>query len=312
MSEITNEAYDRYLTHIKPDVNAMTYKSYATCINVFRKWMHTNSIDCPTTSDIMRYKQYIEDCGLAATTRGVYMRIIKAFFNWASNAGIYPDVAVDIKIDYADPFDHYRDVLDSSEDVQAIAEKIDTSTLTGKRLYAIFLLCIACGLRMIEISRARMQDLRIENGRMYLYVWGKGHDKPDTPILLPNDVIIAIGGYLTELDSYYFFPGAPLFASTSNSSKGKRIAPTTISTQLKTAIKNAGYDSDRITAHSLRHTSATLLFNATHDIRLVQQHLRHKNPASVAIYIHNNEQYLGDTSVAVIDYLNRQMMEEVE
>lgn len=48
--------------------------------------------------------------------------------------------------------------------------------------------------------------------------------------------------------------GQPLFTSTSNNSRGKRISTRTISGIVKTALKNAGYDSARLTAHSLRHS----------------------------------------------------------
>ena len=49
----------------------------------------------------------------------------------------------------------------------------------------------------------------------------------------------------------------------------------------------AGYDSDRITAHSLRHTSVTLLLEAGATLQEAQHHARHADPATTGIYAHN-------------------------
>ena len=81
---------------------------------------------------------------------------------------------------------------------------------------------------------------------------------------------------------------APLFVSTGNRSRGKRIAPTTISTMLKKAMQQAGFDSERITAHSLRHTAGTAVQELTGNIYATQKYMRHSNPATTEIYLHND------------------------
>jgi integrase/recombinase XerC len=55
---------------------------------------------------------------------------------------------------------------------------------------------------------------------------------------------------------------------------------------IKTIFKEAGYDSNKLTAHSLRHTSNTLLFKSGADLYTVQQHARHSDPKTTEIYIH--------------------------
>ncbi len=275
---------DLYLKDIKPKVEPTTYKTCATCMRVFESWLESQHINRPIWIDIQNYKRHLIAIGKNATTIHTYFRQVKAFFKWAEINGIYPDVARNVKNVDGEKFTTHRDSLDL-EAVHDISKKIDTSTTAGKRLYAIFLLCAFCGLRTIEVSRARIQDMKVKDGNRYLYVCGKGHKVPDTPVLLPQIVVAAIDTYLAELAPYYRMPMAPLFCSTSNRSMGKRIAPTTISTQIKSAMIAAGYDSSRITAHSLRNTAATLLFEKTHDIRLVQHFLRHKTPAEVAIYV---------------------------
>ena len=79
-----------------------------------------------------------------------------------------------------------------------------------------------------------------------------------------------------------------LFVSTGNRSRGRRIAVTTISTMLKQAMRDAGYNSERLTAHSLRHTTGTAVQELTGDIYTTQKYMRHSNPTTTEIYLHND------------------------
>ena len=58
---------------------------------------------------------------------------------------------------------------------------------------------------------------------------------------------------------------------------------------LKQAMQQAGYDSERITAHSLRHTAGTNVMELTgNNLYTTQQYMRHSNPATTEIYLHND------------------------
>ena len=82
----------------------------------------------------------------------------------------------------------------------------------------------------------------------------------------------------------------PLFASLSNNSKGGRMSTRSISGTVKTALVKAGYDSDRLTAHSLRATAATAAFEAGLTLFEVQQLMGHCDPATTEIYIKDQNQ----------------------
>lgn len=181
---------------------------------------------------------------------------------------------------------HKKDAL-QRDDVARIAGTIDRSTEAGKRLYAIYLLCIVCGLRTIEIHRADVGDIKTVGGSPFLYVQGKGRDDKDAPVLLIEEVHAALQDYLQTREAKPT-PKSPLFTSTSRRNKGGRIASTTISTMLKEMLVTAGYDSDRLTAHSLRHTSGTGAHKAGIDLFGVQHLMRHSDPATSEIYIHED------------------------
>lgn len=237
-----------------------------------------------------------------------YLRTVCQFFKWTAAAGIYPDIAANIHAPKVRHDTHRKESLTPAEVLQ-IEESItrhaearaqaaqemqkDTAGRTqrteeqGKRLLAIYLLAVNAGLRTIEISRANIKDLETKGGRTWLYIWGKGHTEPDQKKPLAHEVATAIKDYLqTRTDRPT--GASPLFVSTGNRSGGQRLAPTTISTMLKQAMREAGFDSERLTAHSLRHTAGTNAQELTGNLYLTQQYMRHSNPSTTEIYLHND------------------------
>ena len=271
----------------------------------YAKWLNDNGIrlDETTREDVKAYRDYLASSGLAVGTQQQYLRAVKQLYKWAASEGRYPNIADNVHGAKVKNDCHKKDAL-PRDSVQVIAESIDRSDEQGKRLYAMYLLCITCGLRTIEINRANVEDLKTVGGKTYLYIQGKGHDDKDAPVLIIPEVKEAINDYFRSR-SEKVTPKSPLFTSTSNRSKGGRIATTTISTILKTLLVNAGYDSDRLTAHSLRHTSGTGAYMATGNIYLAQKHQRHADPATTEIYIHAEERDSRTTEQQVYNYYFR-------
>ena len=249
-------------------------------------------------------KRYTITCKPATVRQ--YLRAVRAFFSWTSTEGYYPDIARGVHAPKVRHDVHKKDALKAA-DVLAIEKSIESAagarveaaagaakdtagrisraTEQGKRLFAIYVLAVNAGLRTIEISRANVRDLEYKNGAAVLYVWGKGHTEPDARKPLAPGVYEAIRDYL-DSRSDRPTPNSPLFVATGNRSGGRRIAPATISKQLKKAMQAAGYNSDRITAHSLRHTAGSNAMLLTGDLFTVQQYMRHASPVTTEIYIH--------------------------
>lgn len=281
----SNSLFERFIDYT--DRKETTVKGYFTCIRQFVKWLEQNDIKQPEREHIKAYRDYLASSGLATGTQAQYLRAVKHFFKWTASEGLYPNVADNIHGAKIRHDVHKKDAL-QREDVAQIAATIDRSDEQGRRLYAMYLLCVICGLRTIEIHRADVADLKTVGGTTYLYLQGKGHDDKDAPVLLIPEVKAAIDEYL-QIRETKATPKSPLFTSTSNRSKGGRIATTTISTILKELLIKAGYDSDRLTAHSLRHTSGTGAHKAGIDLYGVQHLMRHCDPATSEIYIHDDD-----------------------
>ena len=299
--------FERFIDYT--DRKETTVKGYFTCIRQFVKWLETNGITQPERENVKAYRDHLTSSGLATGTQSQYLRAVKHFFKWTASEGLYPNIADNIHGAKIRHDIHKKDAL-GRDDVPQIAATIDRSNETGKRLYAMYLLTIVCGLRTIEINRADVNDLKTVGGVTYLYLQGKGHDDKDAPVLLIDEVNEAIQDYL-QSRSAKVTPKSPLFTSTSNR-KGhdkngettNRIAPTTISTMLKDMLVKAGYDSTRITAHSLRHTSGTGAHNAGIDLYGVQHLMRHVDPAISEIYIHDDDHKTAEAKgrKAIYDY----------
>lgn len=240
-----------------------------------------------------------------------YLRSVQQFFRWTAANNLYPDIAANVHAPKLDHQHHKKDALTAAQ-VQTIEKSIDTaaqrktaaascadkdrdgrtqrSEEQGKRLRAMYLLAVNAGLRTIEISRANIKDIETKGGASCIYIWGKGHTEADTRKPIAPEVKAAIDEYLqTRTDKPT--GSSPLFVSTGNRSFGKRIAPTTISTMLKRAMQEAGFDSERITAHTLRHTAGNNVRKLTgNNIYETQKYMRHSNPATTEIYMHDGEE----------------------
>lgn len=277
--------FERFIDYT--DRKQTTIKGYFTCIRQFVKWLELNGITQPEREHIKAYRDHLANSDLATGTQAQYLRAVKHFFKWTASEGLYPNVADNIHGAKIRHDIHKKDAL-QREAVAKIADVIYKHDENGKRLYAIYLLCIICGLRTIELHRADVGDIKTIGGTYYIYVQGKGHDDKDQPILLIKEVYNAIQDYL-QSRAAKVTAKSPLFTSTSNRSKGGRIATTTISTMIKDLLVKAGYNSDRLTAHSLRHTSGTGAHKAGIDLYGVQHLMRHCDPATSEIYIHDDE-----------------------
>lgn len=237
-----------------------------------------------------------------------YLRSLRQFFKWAAASGLYPDIAANVHGPRIDSTNHKKEALTAADVLQIensivdraeertqaaqdmqkdTAGRIQRSTEQGKRLFAMYLLAVNAGLRTIELSRANVRDLETKNGNTCLYIWGKGRSEADQKKPLAPEVAAAVRDYLAaRTDSPT--GASPLFVSTGNRSGGQRIAATTISKMLKQAMQQAGFDSDRLTAHSLRHTAGNNVMSMTRNLFDTQQYMRHSDPATTEIYLHQD------------------------
>ncbi len=320
VQEITDRLFLDFVEWI--DRSPKTTETYIINLRQFMAYMLDTGNTRPERTDIIAYRDYLANKDLKPATISAYLRSVKQFFSWTAATGIYPNVAENVRAPKVDHSEHKRDALTVSEvltverSIETRAEdktaaaadavkdragRVQRSEEQGKRLFAMYLLATNAGLRTVEISRANVRDLVTRNGQSVLYVWGKGRSEPDQKKPLAAEVAAAVRDYL-QSRSDHFTGNSPLFVSTGNRSGGQRIAARTISAMLKKAMQDAGFNSERLTAHSLRHACGTATMQLTGDLFQTQKYMRHANPATTEIYLHNEtEQQEAETAQQLYD-----------
>lgn len=264
------------------DAKPRTVQSYIGNIKRFAEYLHHEGIQNPTRQDVLNYRSWLKE-NFKATTVQSYIVAIRLFFQWTEQAGIYPNIAKRVKGATISK-EHKKDYL-TSDQMEQILEKIDRSTTAGKRDYAILALMVTGGLRDIEIYRANIDDLRALGNSTVLYIQGKGKEEKADYIKVTPVVETALRNYIQTKEELK--EGQALFTSLSNNSAGARLSTRSISGIVKRRLINAGFNSDRLTAHSLRHTAVTLSLIGGNSLQDVQQFARHSNISTTQIYAHN-------------------------
>ena len=266
------------------DVSEKSIETYKRALKQFIKYLAYNGIQKPLRQDILNFREQLKQ-EHKPTTVQAYVVAIRLFFRWTEQVGLYPNIADKIKGAKLDR-EHKKDYL-TTKQVKKVLDNIDRDTLQGKRDYAILALTLTGGLRTIEVSRANIEDLRALGDNTVLYIQGKGrHEKTDY-VKVVEQVEDAIRDYLKACGVSDI--KSPLFKSISNRDNGGRLTTRSISRIVKEALRDAGFDSERLTAHSLRHTAGTLNLKNGGTLEETQQLLRHSNINTTMIYLHHLE-----------------------
>lgn len=280
---ITPALFDRFVEYI--DASPKTVQTYSRSLRQFFYWIQREKIQQPLRADVLRYRDEIRAKLKPATVQS-YILAVRQFFRWAAIEGLYPDIADHIKGAKISPA-HKKDPLTVQQAQEILALQLAKDTLKGSRDYAILAVAMTCGLRTIELQRADVQDLRVLGDRTVLFIQGKGQEERADFVLITEPVEKALRRYLRRRGRVA--GSDPLFASLSYHNRDGRLTTRSISRIIKDAFREAGYDSDRLTAHSLRHTAGTLNLLAGATLQETQQLLRHANINTTTIYAHNLE-----------------------
>lgn len=269
------------------DLASSSKDTYSRQLKRFTSWLQdtgrASKMSQLSREDILAYKQSLQDSGLSSLSVSGYLVTVRKLFTWLESEKVYPNIARDIKgMKKARGF--RKDCLTPSQIRESLAS-IDRRTPEGLRDYALLNLLVRTGLRVIEIARAEVGDIRQESSEAVLWIQGKGRDSKDDFVLLLEDTLKPIRAYLSGRGQ---LPDeAPLFASISDRNQGEALSTRSISRIVKETFRGVGLDSKRLTAHSLRHTAITLSIKGGASLQQAQAMARHSDPKTTMIYFHN-------------------------
>ena len=298
-SELTatnvNELFTRFVNYI--DVKPKSVDTYAKAIRQFAYYLERNDITNPTRQDIINFREEVKQSHKPSTVQ-LYLTAVKLFFKWLDQEGIYKDVADKVKAPKQDK-SHKKSYLTSEQCNKLLNDVSNT------RDYAILTLMLTTGLRTIEVVRANVEDLSVIGNQAVLFIQGKGKDDKRDYVKLDVIVDEAIRDYLktrgTNLKGE-----EPLFTSNSNhATNGGRLTTRSVSRIVKTSLVNSGFNSDRLTAHSLRHTTAHLNLENGATVEETKELLRHSNVATTYIYINEMNREKNNSEIRVANAIFR-------
>ena len=267
--ERLNQYQESFIDYL--DVDDKTLRAYRVGIGCLMNYLKDNNIKHPTRDDLIAFRNELRE-NYSSNTTNTYMTAVKALFKYLEIHKLYDNIAVDIK------GARYSTIPKKQVLSQEQARMI-YSQLTDTRERCLFSLLISTGLRGIEVSRAKIEDIQEHNGEIVLWVQCKKHDEKDEYVKLSPQVIQDIKNYIDDRTSGY------IFISTSPNSKGNGITTTSLRKIIKGIFKRFGLDSDTFSLHSMRRTSATLMYENGADIQSIQQVLHHVSQNTTVRYI---------------------------
>lgn len=169
--------------------------------------------------------------------------------------------------------------LDLSESQQLIRQVAHSDDPSRYRDYCILVLFLNCGMRLSELCGIDVNDIKDGTIR----VTGKGNK--ERTLYLNALCLEALEHYIP----HRIKPSDPHCQALFTSRNRRRISQRAVENLVKKHLQNAGLDPRRYSAHKLRHTAATLLYQyGSVDLRSLQQILGHESVATTEIYTHVN------------------------
>lgn len=263
------------------DVLPITKVSYDTKIKLWFRWLSAHGVDpkTPVRRNLIDYKQNLEQSKRTALTVNAYITVVKLFYKYCAQTGYWQDIGTGIKSSI-----RYRGHRKSSltpEDAARLLDSIDTSKLIGCRDKLMLSLMLFMGLRTCEVERININDFDVVGAVNVLRVQRKGRREKAEMLAVPDDLIEMFQNYISDRS---FDIDDPLFVTHANHGLQHRLLRTSISKIVKTHLKKIGIVRPDITAHSLRHTCASIMVDQGVDIDKIRDMLGHTTTATTWLY----------------------------
>lgn len=156
----------------------------------------------------------------------------------------------------------------------------------AERDYCILTLFLNCGMRVSELAGLNLTDFQDDTVR----VLGKGGKQ--RTVYLNDACLAALEQYRPKRLKPRDADKNALFISRNRN----RISVQTIKWLVKKYVGQAGLDTHKYSAHKLRHTAATLMYQNGVDIRTLQNVLGHSSVSTTMIYTHIEDESMREAA----------------
>lgn len=236
-----------------------------------------------TNAHLVGYLAQRKKDGLAASSARVELIAVKIFFRWLAARGLRMGDPADAILPPRQELS-LPDTL-NEEEVRQLIESVEGLEPLDRRDRAILELFYASGLRLSELTGARLESLSLEEG--WIRVTGKGNKTRLAPV--GAAACGAIASYLAHARPTLVKPRSQSFIFLSR--RGGRLTGSRVEQIVNERAAACGLEK-KIHPHQLRHSFATHLLNHGADLRVIQEMLGHADIATTQIYTHVDQRRL--------------------
>lgn len=262
-----------------------TIKAYVADVQQMLNYVGKDDMGI-TKADLIDWKASISNLASASVHRKV--AAVKAYFNYLEEAEIRAD----------NPCRNFKNVKVKNREKLPITSadiKAMLGAVHSKRNYAMIYMLGATGMRVSELTGLTYEQY-ITRSNDAIVINGKG-DK-DRIIHLNDAVIAAIDDYVfsTRSRNDAMDRSEWLFCTDS----GNQVATSNFDVMLKTVAKAANVaDYEHISAHTFRHSFATMLMDEDVPLDIIQTLLGHSSLNTTMIYAKRNANRVREAAMSV-------------
>lgn len=266
-----------------------TEHAYRTTIDQFRGALRQTGLDLDsaTPNDLKQITMLAQAyAGFSATGRQVSgatynqrLAILSSFYRFAIQRDELEHNPI-VRVKRAS-VQHYRKALPLTAEQLGGLDKIDRSTLLGKRDYALLAMLLDTGRRLAEVQALDVRHVQ-PNASELLVIFERAKGNKTMVNTLSEAAAAALNDWLT---AYYGAPAhalqrdaRPLFVVLANTAKGQRLGPQAIADICQKWLGTSK-------VHSTRHTWAHAMDAEGANVTKIQAHLGHKSLATTGEYL---------------------------
>jgi integrase/recombinase XerC len=279
-----DEAYSLFAKHLKSGKRYAdnTAIAYGGDVAAFIKYL--NKKNKPSTAitqyDIRGFLISLRQAGLKNSSIARKLEAVKMFLDYlVSIKMLKSNPARLIEPIKTEPF--RAEYLSEEEARYLIEQSFPGKDFISGRDRAMIEIFYSCGIRLSELSKLKLDDLKFDN--YLINVLGKGGKFRQAPIGPP--AIKATRAYLDERERLLLkikmHDQHALFLNT----RGGRLTPRSVARIVKTHLQRCS-EKTGLSTHSLRHSFTTHLLTAGANLRTVQQMLGHASLKTTQKYSH--------------------------
>lgn len=285
---------DAFLTRlaVEEGLSPRTVEAYAGDLRHLRGHLGERGIDRlerVTRHDLSSFAGYLDDRGMAASSRARVLVSVRRLMRYAEEQGIVGSDPIEAL--HAPKQTRKLPRILKPEETAALIEAARTPDPLGMRDVAMLEVLYGAGLRVTELVGLPLSA--IDRRGQLLRVIGKGRKERIVPM---GDVAgEALDRYLGEARPALLGERVDREHATFLTRRGTTMTRQNFFSRLRGHAKKAGIGADRVSPHVLRHGFATDLLEGGADLRAIQSMLGHADLSTTEIYTHVSRARLRET-----------------